>query len=83
MNWTKSDYMFFFDRWLIPMIVEKYGVDEEKALRMFINSETYKMLADRETKLFRESPLVILDMYDAERETGSPRNSTYIKNDGL
>jgi hypothetical protein len=83
MNWTTSDYMYFFDRWLVPMIVEKYGVDEGKALRLFINSETYQMLSDRETKLFRESPLVIFDMYKAECETGNPRNSSYIKNDEL
>jgi len=81
MKWTKSDYLFFFDRWLIPMIVEKYGVDEEKALRLFINSQTYQMLADETTKLFRESPLVIFDLYKTEQETGDPRNSSYIKTD--
>jgi hypothetical protein len=81
MKWKKSDYLFFFDRWLVPMIVEEYGVDEEKALRLFINSQTYEMLSDEATKLFRESPLVIFDLYKAEQETGNPRNSSYIKND--
>jgi hypothetical protein len=80
MKWTKSDYLFFFDRWVIPMIVEKYQLDEEDALRLFINSQTYQMLADETTKLFRESPLLIFDLYKAEHETGDPRNSTYIKN---
>ena len=80
MKWTKSDYLFFFDRWVIPMIVEKYQLDEEKALRLFINSQTYQLLADESTKLFRESPLVIFDLYKAECETGDPRNSSYIKN---
>jgi hypothetical protein len=82
MKWTKSDYMYFFDRWLIPMIAEEYVLEEERAMRQFINSETYKLLEDEETKLFRESPLVIFDMYKAEYETGDPRNSSYIKNDG-
>ena len=63
MKWTKSDYLFFFDRWLVPMIVEEYGVDEETALRLFINSQTYQLLSDEETKLFRESPLLIFDLY--------------------
>jgi hypothetical protein len=80
MKWTKSDYMYFFDRWLIPMIAEEYGFDEEKAMRLFIDSQTYKLLSDEETKLFRESPLVIFDMYKAEYNTGDPRNSSYIKN---
>ena len=81
MKWTKSDYLFFFNRWLVPMIAEKYDVDEEKALRLFVNSQTYKMLEDEETKLFRESPLVIFDLFEAEQQTGDPRHSSYIKND--
>jgi len=80
MKWTKSDYLFFFDRWVIPMIAEEYQLDEEKAVRLFINSQTYQLLADDTTKLFRESPLFIFDMYKAEYETGDPRNSSYIKN---
>jgi hypothetical protein len=32
-------------------------------------------------KLFRESPLVIFDMYKKEIETGNPRESSYIKGD--
>jgi hypothetical protein len=81
MKWTKSDYLFFFDRWLVPMITEEYGVDEERAVRLFINSHTYRLLADEMTKLFRESPLVIFDLFKTEYETGDPRNSSYIKND--
>ena len=36
----------FFDRQVISMIVEKYGIDEKIALRKFIKSETYQMLID-------------------------------------
>jgi hypothetical protein len=81
MTWKKSDRMYFFDHWVVPMISERYKFDEEQALRMFINSQTYKLLEDEDTKLFRESPLVIFDLYKAEQETGDPRNSLYIKND--
>jgi len=81
MKWTKSDYLFFFDRWLVPMIAEEYGLDEEEALRSFINSQTYQLLADEATKLFRESPLLIFDLFKVECKTGDPRNSSYIKND--
>ncbi|MCL1851082.1 MAG: hypothetical protein FWF70_06765 [Bacteroidetes bacterium] len=79
MKWTKSDYLFFFDRWVIPMIAEEYQLDEETAFRQFINSQTYNLLSDDTTKLFRESPLFIFDMFKAECETGDPRNSSYIK----
>jgi hypothetical protein len=81
MKWAKSDYLFFFDKWLVPMIVEEYRIDEETALRLFIASQTYQMLSDETTKLFRESPLVIFDLYKTEQQTGNPRNSTYIKTD--
>ena len=82
-KWKKSDYLYFFDTWLVPMIVEAYNIDEQKAMRLFINSQTYQLLSDETTKLFRESPLVIFDLFKAEHETGNPRNSTYIKNDEL
>jgi len=65
------------------MIAEEYGIDEEQALRLFINSQTYQLLADETTKFFRESPLVIFDLFKAERETGDPRNSSYIRYNGL
>jgi hypothetical protein len=81
MKLKKSEYLFFFDRWVIPMIAGEYKIDEEKAVRWFIHSQTYQMLSDEETKLFCESPLVILDLFKNECETGDPRNSTYIKND--
>jgi hypothetical protein len=80
MKWKKSDYLYFFDRWVIPMIVDKYQLDEENALRLFIHSQTYQLLSDDTTKLFRESPLFIFDLFKAEQETGNPRNSSYIKN---
>jgi hypothetical protein len=81
MERVSSDYMFFFDDWVIPMIVEKYGLDEQTALRKFIFSETYKMLSDPKLKLYLESPLFIFDMYENEVEKGDPRKSSYIQGD--
>ena len=81
MKWEKSEYLFFFDSWVVPMIAEEFKIDEEKALRWFIHSQTYQMLSDEATKLFCESPLVIFDLFKAERETGDPRYSSYIKYD--
>ncbi|GHU74381.1 hypothetical protein FACS189413_19120 [Bacteroidia bacterium] len=81
MERVDSDYMFFFDDWVIPLIIEKYGLDEQTALRKFIFSETYAMLSDPETKLYWESPLVIFDMYENEIEKGDPRKSSYIQGD--
>ena len=81
MTRVSSDMLYFFDTWLIPKISAEYGIGEEAAMKEFIYSETYKMLSDYATKLFRESPLVIFDMYKAEKEWGDPRESSYIKGD--
>jgi len=81
MNRVDGETLYFYDNWVIPIICEKYGMGEEQAMRKFIFSETYRMLSDRDLKLFRESPLVIFDMYRCEVETGNPRNSSYIQGD--
>ncbi|MDR2595578.1 MAG: hypothetical protein LBC87_12485 [Fibromonadaceae bacterium] len=81
MNRISSDMLYFFDSWLIPKISEEYKISEETAMKNFIYSETYNMLFDYSTKLFIESPLVIFDMYKAEKEKGNPRESSYIKGD--
>jgi hypothetical protein len=81
MTRVSSDMLYFFDSWLIPKISEEYKISEETAMKDFVYSETYKMLSDYSTKLFRESPLVIFDMYKAEKEKGDPRESSYIKGD--
>ena len=81
MKRINSDYLYFFDSWVIPKICEVYKTDAETATRNFIFSQTYQMLCDYELKLFRESPLVIFDMYKNEVEKGNPRESSYIKGD--
>jgi hypothetical protein len=81
MSRVSSDMLYFFHSWLIPKISEEYKISDEKAMKDFVYSETYKMLFDYSTKLFRESPLVIFDMYKAEKEKGDPRESSYIKGD--
>ena len=81
MSRVSADMLYFFGSWLVPKISEEYKVSEETAVKNFIKSETYKMLSDESLKLFRESPLVIFDMYKKEIETGNPRESSYIKGD--
>ena len=76
-----SDLLYFFGVHVIPLIRGQYGMGEDEAIRKFFNSETYAMLRDPATKLFRESPLVIFDMFKAEAETDDPRQSSYIQGD--
>lgn len=71
----------FFDRQVVGMIIEKYGLDEKSAIKRFIKSETYQMLVDAETEVYKMSPYIIFDMWECENVTGDPRNSQYIRGD--
>ncbi len=71
----------FYDEQVSQMIVEKYGMEPFMALRKFLFSETYRMLADEELEMWDFSPLGIFDMWEAEQVTGDPRNSLYIRGD--
>jgi len=73
--------MDFFDRQVIRQIIEKYGLDDMKAIRSFIESETYKMLSDPAFEIYKMSPRIVFDMWESERVTGDPRNSQYLRSD--
>lgn len=69
----------FFDRQVVQLIIDKYGVDEKEAVREFIESETYQMLLDTELEVYKMSPHIVFDMWESEKITGDPRNSQYIR----
>ena len=69
----------FFDRQVVSLIIEKYGIEEKDAIKKFLNSETYQMLMDAETEVYKMSPRIVFDMWESENVTGSPRNSQYIR----
>ena len=49
------------------------------AFRKFINSETYKMLENKDLAMNYFATLAIFDMWEAEEVTGSPLNSVYLR----
>lgn len=69
----------FFDRQVAELIMEKYGVTDREAVRLFIESETYQMLLDTESEVYMMSPHIVFDMWESEKITGDPRNSQYIR----
>ena len=79
MTKVKARTLDFFDRQVVYMIVEKYGIDEKIAIQRFIKSETYQMLIDAETEVYKMSPRIVFDMWECEKVTGNPRNSMYIR----
>jgi hypothetical protein len=81
MNKIDARIIDFFDRHVSHMIIEKYGFDEMKAIRLFIESETYQMLIDSELEVYKMNPRIIFDMWETERVTGDPRNLQYLRSD--
>jgi len=75
--------MEFYDVEVGRLIMERLGVDEVTALRLFTQSETYAMLADDDLKMWYFAPLAIFDLWETERATGDPRNSLYLRGDDL
>ena len=76
-----ADRIIFFDKYVGKLIVEKYGLADKEAIRLFISSETYQMLTDEELEMWDFSPFGIFDMWEAEQITGNPRNSLYLRRD--
>lgn len=75
------DIVKYYDREVTRLISEKYGYAPMEALRSFLSSETHAMLEDRDFGMTDFGPHGIFDIWEAERVTGNPRNSVYIRAD--
>ena len=60
-------------------IKDKYDFEDQAALRKFLSSETYRMLANPKLEMWEFSPDVIFEMWECEQVTGNPRNSPYLR----
>ena len=63
---------------IVRRICSKYGIEPMEALRRFLFSETYRMLADEKLEMWDFSPLGIFDMWENEQITGDPGTSLYL-----
>ena len=71
----------YYNKNVVRMIVEKYGCDYLDAARDFMTSETHAMLEDAELGMWEFAPRAIFDMWEAEKSTGDPRNSDYLRSE--
>ena len=83
MKKTPADVLDFYDMEVATMICEKYGIKQMEALRRFLASETYVMLADAKLQMWQFGPPAIFDMWESEQITGDPRNSLYLRGDDV
>lgn len=56
-------------------------MDQMEASRAFLTSETHAMLEDAALAMTDFSDRAVFDMWEAERVTGDPRNSTYLRSE--
>jgi len=73
------EIMDFYDENVVRLISEKYGFAPVEALSMFLSSRTYRMLSDPKMEMWQFGPAGIFDMWESERITGTPLNSSYLK----
>ena len=70
-----------YNKNVIKMIMEKYGMTEMEAAREFLMSETPRMLEDADMAMWEFSARVIFDMWEVEKITGNPRNSVHLRSE--
>ena len=78
---TKTVYFAidYYNRQVIPQIIEKYNLPPMEAAKLFILSKTHALLEDAECGLLSFPDRALFDMWEAEQITGDPRNSIYIR----
>ena len=70
-----------YNKNVIKMIMEKYGLTEMEAAREFLMSETHRMLEDADMAMWEFSARVIFDLWEVEKITGNPRNSVHLRSE--
>lgn len=69
----------YYDYEVVNMMVEKYGYTHIEALRLFVISKTHEMLEDAECGMNAYGAGALFEIWEAERITGDPRSSVYIR----
>ena len=71
----------YYNKQVIQRIMDKYGMDQMAATRAFLKSETHSMLENADYAMWEFSERAIFDMWEAEKVTGDPRNSVYLRSE--
>lgn len=81
-NLTRPSILQNIDAQVVCLIAHDREISDMDGLRLFVSSETHRMLDD-DLKLWYLSPLAVFDMWENEVATGDPRNSLYIRGDEI
>ena len=71
----------YYNKKVIQRIMDKYGMDQMDAARSFLSSETHNMLENADMAMWEFSEEAIFNIWEAEKITGDPRNSEYLRSE--
>ena len=83
MNRIPNFSLDYYNKDVIRRIMDKYGMKEMDAARAFLTSETHRMLENADMAMWEFSGRAVFDMWEAERVTGDPRNSAYLRSEEI
>ena len=81
MNRIPNFSLDYYNKDVIRRIIDKYGMEQMDAARAFLTSETHRMLENADMAMWEFSARAVFDMWEAERVTGDPRNSAYLRSE--
>ena len=81
MTKTSCYSLDYYNKNVIQRIMDKYAMNQMDASRAFLLSQTHAMLEDPELAMWEFSDRAVFDMWEAERVTGDPRNSAYLRSE--
>lgn len=79
MKRIEPEIIDYYNNEVVMMIVEKYGLSEMEAFKVFVNSKTHEMLENENCGMTDFGAEAIFEIWECEKITGDPRNSVYIR----
>ena len=79
MKRIEPEMIDYYNNEVVMMIVEKYGLSEMEAFKVFVNSKTHEMLENENCGMTDFGAEAIFEIWECEKITGDPRNSVYIR----
>ena len=81
MKRQEPDIIDFYNSQVVKMIMDKYGYSELEAVKQFVLSKTHELLENADCGMTSFGAGAVLEIWEAEKITGDPRNSVYIRED--
>ena len=78
MTRTNINILDYYNSAVVEMISSKYGMSHSDAFSAFAKSKTHRMLSDSQYEMWQFGAPAIFEIWEAEKITGDPKNSSYI-----